>query len=194
MKSTSFGSRDVRMPARSPGLSSTGPEVILNPTPSSLAMMLLKVVLPSPGGPCRSVWSSGSPRYLAASTNTLRFSTTFCCPLKSRKRSGRRAFSKSFSAEVSFSSCMSKSSGIFLIVLQGRHRTTKPCQSRGLSLRRAGVRAPVRQDRRTQTVSACGSDAAGAKTAPASCLPNISYFLQRYSIFPVQVLCFGKFI
>ena len=30
------------------------------------------------GGPCSRVWSSGSPLYFAASTNTSRFSTTFC--------------------------------------------------------------------------------------------------------------------
>ena len=98
-----------------PGLSSTGPEVILKPTPNSLAIILLNVVLPNPGGPCKRVWSSGSPRNLAASTKTLRFSTTFDCPLKSLNFRGRRAFSKSFSTEFSLSSCMSKSSGILLI-------------------------------------------------------------------------------
>ena len=35
-------------------------------------------VLPRPGGPWRSVWSSGSPRYLAASTKTRKLSTTAC--------------------------------------------------------------------------------------------------------------------
>ena len=55
------------------------------------------VVFPSPGGPCSSVWSSGSPRYLAASTNTSKFSTIFFWPLKSLKLNGRNAFSKSFS-------------------------------------------------------------------------------------------------
>ena len=112
MKSTSFLSSEVRMPAKSPGLSSTGPLVILKPTPSSLAMMLLSVVLPSPGGPCSRVWSSGSPRYLAASTNTSRFSTTFFCPLKSPKCSGRRAFSNSLSAADGCSCLMSKSASI----------------------------------------------------------------------------------
>ena len=48
---TSFGSRLVSTPARSPGLSSTGPEVILKPTPNSLAIMLESVDLPNPGGP-----------------------------------------------------------------------------------------------------------------------------------------------
>ena len=113
MNSTSLVSSDVRSPARSPGLSSTGPEVSLNPTPSSLAMMFDSVVLPNPGGPCSSVWSSGSPRYFAASTNTRRFSTTFCCPLKSSNCRGLSAFSNSFSAEpIRSLLCMSKSSVI----------------------------------------------------------------------------------
>ena len=55
MKSTSFGSNEVSNPAKSPGLSSTGPEVSLNPTPNSLAIMLESVVLPKPGGPCSRV-------------------------------------------------------------------------------------------------------------------------------------------
>ena len=116
MKSTSLRSSEVRMPARSPGLSRTGPEVILKPTPNSLAMMLLKVVFPSPGGPWSKVWSSGSPRYLAASTNTRRLSTTPCWPLKSSKRSGLSAFSNSFSAvESGRCSLISKFSAINLI-------------------------------------------------------------------------------
>jgi|GEM_PF-4490900 len=114
MKSTSLRSSEVRMPARSPGLSRTGPEVILKPTPSS--MMLLKVVFPSPGGPWSKVWSSGSPRYLAASTNTRRLSTTPRWPLKSSKRSGLSAFSNSFSAvESGRCSLISKLSAINLI-------------------------------------------------------------------------------
>ena len=55
MNSTSLGSKEVRSPAKSPGLSNTGPEVILKPTPSSLAMIFDNVVLPSPGGPCKRV-------------------------------------------------------------------------------------------------------------------------------------------
>lgn len=50
-ESTSFGSKLVRTPAKSPGLSSTGPEVILKPTPNSLAIILESVVFPNPGGP-----------------------------------------------------------------------------------------------------------------------------------------------
>ena len=120
MKSTSFGSREVSRPARSPGLSSTGPEVTLKPTPSSLAMMLLRVVFPSPGGPCSSVWSSGSPRRRAALTNTCRLSTTLSCPLKSLNCNGRSAFSNSRSRLLYCWLRMSKFSSIIIrIQVQG---------------------------------------------------------------------------
>ena len=51
MNNMSLGSRLVNKPAKSPGLSSTGPEVILIPTSNSLAKMWAKVVFPRPGGP-----------------------------------------------------------------------------------------------------------------------------------------------
>lgn len=51
MNKTSLSSRLVSKPAKSPGLSKTGPEVILIPTSSSLARILAKVVFPNPGGP-----------------------------------------------------------------------------------------------------------------------------------------------
>lgn len=44
-------SSDVKSPARSPGLSNTGPDVIFILTPSSLATIFANVVLPKPGGP-----------------------------------------------------------------------------------------------------------------------------------------------
>ena len=66
MKSTSFFSRLVSRAARSLGFSSTGPEVWRRLTPNSWATMWLSVVLPRPGGPNSSTWSSASPRFLAA--------------------------------------------------------------------------------------------------------------------------------
>jgi len=51
MKRTSFGSRLVRRPARSPGFSITGPEVSFILTPISFATILDSVVFPKPGGP-----------------------------------------------------------------------------------------------------------------------------------------------
>ncbi|KAG1252404.1 hypothetical protein G6F66_015213 [Rhizopus arrhizus] len=66
MNSTSCGCRLVSSAARSPAFSITGPEVTRRATPSSLAMTWLRVVLPRPGGPKISTWSSASPRPLAA--------------------------------------------------------------------------------------------------------------------------------
>ena len=51
MNKTSLSSKFVSKPAKSPGLSRTGPEVIFMPTPSSFAKILAKVVFPKPGGP-----------------------------------------------------------------------------------------------------------------------------------------------
>ena len=48
---TSPSPKLVSKPAKSPGLSKTGPLVTLKPTPISLAIICAKVVFPSPGGP-----------------------------------------------------------------------------------------------------------------------------------------------
>src|SRR5437588_252002 len=53
MKSTSRSPRLVRMAARSPGSSSTGPDVARTAVPISFAMTYASVVLPRPGGPYR---------------------------------------------------------------------------------------------------------------------------------------------
>ena len=115
MNNTSFASKEVSKPARSPGLSNTGPEVTLNPTPSSLAMILDRVVFPNPGGPCKRVWSRDSPLILAAETKIWRFSTTLSCPLKSSKSNGRSATSKSRSVSLILFLCISKFSSISIL-------------------------------------------------------------------------------
>ena len=51
MKKTSFSSRPVKIPAKSPALSSTGPDVCFTFTPNSRAIIIDRVVLPNPGGP-----------------------------------------------------------------------------------------------------------------------------------------------
>ena len=71
------------------GLSSTGPEVTFNCACISLAMMFANVVLPSPGGPCSSTWSSESPRIRAAWMKIRRLSTIFSCPAKLSSSRGR---------------------------------------------------------------------------------------------------------
>ena len=66
MNSTSCGCRLVSWAARSPAFWITGPEVARKPTPISRATICASVVLPRPGGPWNSTWSSASPRDLAA--------------------------------------------------------------------------------------------------------------------------------
>ena len=100
MKSTSPGLRFVSRPARSPGLSSTGPEVTLSCAPISCAMMLARVVLPRPGGPCSSTWSSDSPRMSAALMKTFRLSTILSCPENASRSCGRMRFSNSRSLSM----------------------------------------------------------------------------------------------
>src|SRR5581483_4839672 len=91
MKSTSRGSRLVRMAARSPALASTGPEVARKLTPSSRAMIWASVVLPRPGGPNSSTWSSASPRLRAASMKTERLPLAWAWPTNSLSVWGRSA-------------------------------------------------------------------------------------------------------
>ena len=62
MNSTSPSSSLVRIAARSPARSSAGPDVMCRCTPISAATMPASVVLPSPGGPANSRWSTGWPR------------------------------------------------------------------------------------------------------------------------------------
>src|SRR5689334_439084 len=89
MRSTSRGSRLVSSAARSPGRSSTGPEVWRRFTPSSRAMMCASVVLPRPGGPNSSTWSSASPRLRAAWMKISSCPRTFSWPTYSASVPGR---------------------------------------------------------------------------------------------------------
>src|SRR5215472_12522711 len=89
MNSTSRSPRLVRIPMRSPPRSRDGPAVVTMEAPISFAMIVASVVLPSPGGPDRSTWSSGSRRWRAASTETRRLSTAARCPTYSSRRWGR---------------------------------------------------------------------------------------------------------
>src|SRR2546425_7286500 len=69
-------------------------------TPSSFAMRRARVVLPSPGGPKNSVWSSGSRRCFAASIAICKDSLTFAWPTNSSSREGRRARSEEHTSEL----------------------------------------------------------------------------------------------
>ena len=81
------------MAARSPALASTGPEVARKFTPSSRATIWARVVLPRPGGPNSSTWSSASPRPRAASMKTLRLALACSWPTNSARVWGRSALS-----------------------------------------------------------------------------------------------------
>ena len=82
-----------RIPARSFGLSRAGADVILQSTPSSCAVICARVVFPSPGGPIKRRWSSGSSLWRAASIKVDRLFFTVVCPRKSFKSLGRRVAS-----------------------------------------------------------------------------------------------------
>ena len=67
----------------SPLRSSAGPATCRMPTPSSLRTICASEVLPSPGGPASSTWSSASPRAFAASSAIESCSLTRSWPTKS---------------------------------------------------------------------------------------------------------------
>ncbi len=89
MNKTSFAPRFVRIAARSPGRSRTGPVVARIATPSSEATICASVVFPSPGGPENRIWSRGSSRCLAAVIKICNCSFNSVCPTNSSNVSGR---------------------------------------------------------------------------------------------------------
>ena len=83
--------------------SRAGPEVVEMLTPISTAMMLARVVLPSPGGPASSTWSSGSPRDSGGLDEDRRAARAACgCPTKRvRASAGAASPSSSWSSGAS---------------------------------------------------------------------------------------------
>ena len=63
MNSTSPSCRSVSSAARSPARVSTGPAVMRNPAPISVATIPASDVLPRPGGPAKRMWSTGWRRW-----------------------------------------------------------------------------------------------------------------------------------
>ncbi len=76
MNSTSPSWRSVSSAARSPARTITGPAVIRSPTPISAATIPDSEVFPSPGGPANNRWSTGWPRFRAASITIWRCSVS----------------------------------------------------------------------------------------------------------------------
>ncbi len=95
MNNTSPRPSEVSSPARSPLRSSAGPDVTRTSVPISRASRYASVVLPRPGGPDKSTWSSASPRLRAACTYTAMLSAIFRWPTNSAKLRGRSAASSS---------------------------------------------------------------------------------------------------
>ncbi len=122
MNSTSPSSRLVSRPARSLAFSIVGPLVALTFAPIALARMLAMVVLPKPGGPLSKIWSSASPRCLAAATAISSRSFTFGWPVKSEKSDGRSVIS-------------SATSGLFKVAT-GRSDIATACGKRARSGKR----------------------------------------------------------
>ena len=98
MNRTSPSSRFVRIDARSPARSSAGPLVTRSATPSSAATIPASDVLPSPGGPASSRWSTACPRRLAAPSMISRCSLRRGWPTNSPRRRGRSVVSSATSA------------------------------------------------------------------------------------------------
>src|SRR5262245_35650326 len=118
MNSTSCGSRLVSSAARSPARSSTGPDVWRRLTPSSCAMMCDSVVLPSPGGPNSSTWSSDSFRCFAASMKIASWLRIFSCPTYSASARGRSARSTVASSPAATFPATSRSTSSLSIAIR----------------------------------------------------------------------------
>ena len=69
--------------------STAGPAIVRMPTPSSSRTMYASYVLPRPGGPASSTWSSASPRAFAAMSAISSCSFTRSCPTNSSSQRGR---------------------------------------------------------------------------------------------------------
>ncbi len=91
--STSPSSSEDSTAARSPACWIAGPDVSRKGAPSSAAMIIASVVLPSPGGPDSSTWSGGPPRCTAACSTSDSWSRTTRWPTNSSSRLGRSAAS-----------------------------------------------------------------------------------------------------
>ena len=111
MKNTEPGSSAVRNAATSPLRSRAGPAVWTSGASSSRAAMCASEVLPRPGGPASSTWSSASPRRRAASMNSASWRLTCSWPTKSSSACGRRERSSSSSSGRAAGTCMLISPG-----------------------------------------------------------------------------------
>ena len=180
MNSTSRGSRLVRIAARSPARSIAGPLVWRIATPSSLATTPASVVLPSPGGPESSRWSSDSSRARAASISTPRLSFTRSWPRYSSSLRGRseRSISRSSSVNSAETSRSPSSGDSRLVLPHGAHSGSPPRTRRRLPRRsppEPRARAPARPSERPPHApsAAAGREAAGSAIPAMACMSSV---------------------
>ena len=122
----------------SPLRSSAGPAVITNGTSSSAARICASDVLPSPGGPASSTWSSASPRAAAASSETASCSLSAGWPTNSSSRRGRSERSSSSSGVCS---------GVWMRAVTGSVMTCAPPSARWPSSSSARLAGGVGEQR-----------------------------------------------
>ena len=166
MNSTSPSARLVRIAARSPERSITGPLVVRMPVPSSAATMFARVVLPRPGGPDSRMWSGGVPRPIAPLSSSSSWSRTRCWAMKSASRRGRTL--------ASASSSSSSASGE---TRSSPDRTSRRLIGCGPAAGSPGAAAPAPAAPRRRSVSAtaatawsaCAADQPSASTPWRTC-------------------------
>jgi len=109
---------------------------------SSFAMMVARVVLPSPGGPKSKTWSSASPRDRAASRAMPSCSFAFSWPMNSCRRRGR-----SFSSnEESSSTGAAETSRSFVCVGRWSAGLSLAADTEGDGKAKSGIKQlPVRR-------------------------------------------------
>ena len=128
-----------------------------NSTPSSAATICASEVLPRPGGPASSTWSSASPRARAASMNTASCSFTRSWPTKSSSVRGRSERSSSSSAGSATGSWTRSTPGVRM-----------PLIARPSAPRRSGPRASRRRRASSSPSASCGSKPRPSRPSRAS--------------------------
>ncbi len=136
--------------------SSAGPAVGMNGTSSSAATICASDVLPRPGGPASSTWSSASPRAAAAAMLTLSCSFIASWPTNSPSARGRSDASASSSGR-SWGVCSRSAPGVRIIRGRPSARARSGPRPSGRARRRAACPAsasekpsPIRPSRASE--------------------------------------------
>src|SRR4051812_3952041 len=185
MKRMSRSPSPVRMAATSPLRSSAGPAAERRPTPSSSRTMKARLVLPRPGGPISSRWSSASPRDRVASSAIASCSLTRSWPTNSSSERGRseRSSSSSSGRTAGARNCASVSVSVMRPSRPGgpvppaatrdpsRRAPPRPrsATSRARRARRGRPRAACRRSESARPSSRASPSAPARRAARSSC-------------------------